>query len=95
MAHEIVWSENAREDFREIVNYLIDEWADDFAEKFSNQISKTLELLEVHPLLGMTTSDFSSIRKIAINRKYILYYMVVNQQIIVVNIYQNSREKKQ
>lgn len=93
MAHEIVWTTNAEDDFREIIEYLLDDWADDFAEKFGEQVNKALSLLETYPFLGVVTNEFSSVRKIAINRQYSLYYIVLRQQIVIVNLYQNSRNK--
>jgi hypothetical protein len=57
---------------REIINYLLDEWADDFAETFAEQINKTLTLLELH---------------------HTLYYIILRQEVIIINLYQNSRNK--
>ncbi len=49
MALKIVWTTNAEEDLRQILDYLLDEWADSFAEVFSEQLFQTLNLLELHP----------------------------------------------
>ena len=40
MALKIVWTTNAEEDLRQILDYLLDEWADSFAEVFSEQLFK-------------------------------------------------------
>ena len=93
MAYEIIWSSNAEDDFRAIIGYFMDQWADDFADKFGEQVLKTISLIEKHPYIGMETESLSSIRKIAVNQHYTLYYLVVRQEIIICNLYQNSRNK--
>lgn len=93
MALKIVWSPNAEEDFRLILDYLMDEWADNFAEMFSDQLFKTLNLLENHPYIGMATNEFSSIRRISVTRQYGLYYMVLRDEIVIVNLLNNKKGK--
>jgi plasmid stabilization system protein ParE len=93
MAFKVVWTNNAEDDLRSILDYLLDEWADSFAEIFSEQLFQTLNLLETHPYLGAVTEDFTSIRRIAINKQYSLYYLVLKDEIVVANILNNSRKK--
>ena len=71
----------------------MDEWSDDFAEKFSDQLFKVLNLLEKHPFIGMATPEFNSVRQIAITRQYNLYYMVLRDEVIVVNLLNNKKLK--
>ncbi|RDB07400.1 type II toxin-antitoxin system RelE/ParE family toxin [Runella aurantiaca] len=40
MAKKVIWQSNAKEDFREIVNYLLETWPSDVAEKFMDQLIK-------------------------------------------------------
>jgi addiction module RelE/StbE family toxin len=84
---------NAREDFREIVAYLTDEWADAFAEEFAELLNKKLELLQSHPLMGMQNEQFSSLRQISITKKYTLYYLALREEIIVVNLLHVNRKQ--
>lgn len=93
MDYKVVWTPNAEEDLRLILDFLMDEWADNFAKIFSEQIFKTLNLLEKHPYLGVVTYEFSSIRRIAITRKYGLYYTVLRKEIIVLNLLSNKKTK--
>ncbi len=93
MALKIVWTTNAEEDLRQILDYLLDEWADSFAEVFSEQLFQTLNLLELNAYLGMATQEFTSIKRIAINRQYSFYYLVLKDEVVVINILNNKRQK--
>ncbi|TAE38262.1 MAG: type II toxin-antitoxin system RelE/ParE family toxin [Runella slithyformis] len=93
MAFEIVWSPNAEEDLHSVLNFLMEEWSDTFAETFSEKLFKVLNLLENHPYIGMTTDEFSSIRSIAVTRQYALYYMVLRNEVVIVNLLNNKNKK--
>lgn len=84
---------NAREDFRNIVSYLTDEWADAFAEEFATQLNKKLELIQQHPLMGVQNEQFSSVRQISVTKKYTLYYLALREEIIVVNLLHVNRKR--
>ncbi|MFN3379245.1 MAG: type II toxin-antitoxin system RelE/ParE family toxin, partial [Runella zeae] len=64
MAKKVVWQSNAKEDFREIVDYLLDAWPSDVAEKFTDQIDKAQDLIQLHPNIGMRVGRLRSVRKI-------------------------------
>lgn len=46
MDKKVIWQSDAKEDFREIVNYLLDTWPSDVAEKFTNQVDKVQDLIQ-------------------------------------------------
>lgn len=74
MAKKVIWQSDAKEDFREIVNYLLDTWPSDVAEKFTDQVDKVQDLIQLHPGLGMRVGRLRSVRKIAVPPYYSLYY---------------------
>ena len=45
MVKTITWHPEAKEDFREIVAYLMEVWSSEVAEKFTEQVDKTQELI--------------------------------------------------
>jgi addiction module RelE/StbE family toxin len=91
MAKEVVWQPDAKEDFREIVSYLLDTWPSDVAEKFTEQIDKVQELIQNHPNIGMKVGRLRSIRKIAVPPYYSLYYTFLNNEIWILNILDNRQ----
>ena len=45
MAYQVIWSDEAQNEVRDILTYLMDTWNDKIAENFSQQISEVAELL--------------------------------------------------
>ncbi|MBN8823723.1 MULTISPECIES: type II toxin-antitoxin system RelE/ParE family toxin [unclassified Spirosoma] len=52
MAYSLIWSEDAQENIRTIINYLLDFWGDDVAEQFSERLIKAGHQLEQLPYSG-------------------------------------------
>jgi plasmid stabilization system protein ParE len=92
MAYEIVWSKDARENYRDIIDVLLKRWSFEVAEAFSDKIIDRLELLEMNPYLGTSHPEISSLRKLLIPPNNYLYYTVVNQQVILLNIVDSRRK---
>ena len=86
MAKKVIWNPEAKEDFREIVNYLLDNWSYEIAEKFTDQVDRCQDLVQLHPNLGMRVGRLRSVRKISIPPFYSLYYTVLNDEIWLLNI---------
>ncbi|MCY7350143.1 MAG: type II toxin-antitoxin system RelE/ParE family toxin [Cytophagaceae bacterium] len=93
MAQKITWMPNAREDFRDIIHYLANEWGNTFAEEFTERVSKQLELIENHLFIGKQNEQFSSIRQLPVTKNYILYYLVLHEEIIIVNLLHTNRKR--
>lgn len=91
MAKKVVWQSNAKEDFREIVDYLLDAWPSDVAEKFTDQIDKAQDLIQLHPNIGMRVGRLRSVRKIAVPPYYSLYYTALGEEIWILNILDNRQ----
>ena len=92
MAYEIIWSKDARENYRDIIDILLERWSFEVAEEFSDKIIERLELLEMNPYLGTSHPEISSLRKLLIPPNNYLYYTVVNQQVILLNIVDSRRK---
>ena len=92
MAYEIIWSKDTRENYRDIIDTLLKRWSFEVAEEFSDKIIERLELLEMNLYLGTSHPEISSLRKLLIPPNNYLYYTVVNQQVILLNIVDSRRK---
>ena len=86
MAQAVIWQPEAKEDFREIVDYLLDNWPPDVAEKFTGQVDKAQELIQLHPGIGMKVGRPRSVRKVAIPPHHFLYYTLIDEEIWILNL---------
>ena len=94
MAQKIVWKPEAKDDFHEIVDYLLNEWPDDVAEKFTEQVDKAQDFIQQHPAIGMKAGRLRSVRKIVIAPHYSLYYTFLNDEIWILNLLDNRQKEE-
>ena len=55
MALPVTWTENAIEDFKSLIDYLLLEWPLPVAEKFIETIEKRIEVLSKFPNIGIAS----------------------------------------
>jgi addiction module RelE/StbE family toxin len=91
VAYEVVWTPAAQEDYRQIIDYLLDKSNDDAAERFTNILFKDLTILESMPYIGRPHSKMSAVRELVTSSRYILFYTVLRQEIILLNIINTNR----
>lgn len=91
MAKKVIWNPEAKEDFRKIVDYLLDAWSYEVAEKFTEQVDKCQDLIQLHTHIGMKVGRLRSIRKISVTPFYSLYYTALNDEIWILNILDNRQ----
>lgn len=86
MAKEIIWSPNCKENYKDIIDYLLDNWTYEIALNFTLHLEDWLEILSKNPYLGISNPTFTSIRKLLIPPHNQLVYTVIENQIILLNI---------
>jgi|SRR5579871_4103394 len=93
MVAEIRWSENAIEDYRLTVEYLLVEWNESVASKFVEIIEYRVRQIAIHPHIGLISSKDKNIRSILLTKHNRLYYRIVSGQIIeVINIFDTRQD---
>jgi plasmid stabilization system protein ParE len=92
MAYEIAWTRDSRENYRDIIDSLLEKWSFEAADEFTNKIIDRLELLEMNPYLGTSHPEITSLKKLLIPPYNYLYYTVVNQSVILLNIVDTRRK---
>jgi addiction module RelE/StbE family toxin len=86
MAYQIKWTNAAKEEYHAIVSYLHDERGMSSAEIFTNELQNRLKYLEHFPLLGKQHSKLSSVRQLVIRKNIMLFYTVMDKNVIVLNV---------
>lgn len=97
MALQVIWSFNAEEDYKKVIEYLRDEWSVTVAMNFIEKAESRLESLAIHPLLGIVSEKDKNIRSIVITKHNKLYYQINSNTIEVLNIFdtRQSPDKNQ
>jgi plasmid stabilization system protein ParE len=86
MVYEIVYTPQFEEDFTNLMNYLVEEWSNKVAKEFSIQLDDLINTLSKMPFIGKKSLQNSLIRGITVTDKNILYYTVLDNQIILLSL---------
>lgn len=94
MALPVRWTENALEDYENIIGYLLEEWSVDIATKFIDIVEARLATLSVFPYIGIRSAKEDTIRAIALTKHNRRYYQVTSQSVLVLNIFDTRQDPK-
>lgn len=86
MDYAIVWSADAKENYRLIALYLLDAFGFAVADRFTDIINDKLRILEQMPFIGRRLDGLTAVRKLPLQPYNMIYYTVVEQQVIILNI---------
>lgn len=86
MDYAIVWTEEAKENYRIIALYLLDAFGFTTADRFTDTINNKLRILEKMPFIGRQLDKLTAVRKLPLQPYNMIYYAVVERQVIILNI---------
>ena len=94
MAYQIKWSEKSKNDFVEIIDYLIDNWGKNSAKKFRNTVLNTIELISKIPTIYPITEYRENVRRCIVVKQISMYYQVNEEEneLFIVRFYDNRRD---
>jgi len=91
MAAQIRWSDNARMDYKNVVDYLLQDWNEDIALRFIELLEYKIERIAKHPYTGLPSQKYPDIRSISITKHNRLYYKISKDWLEIVNIFDTRR----
>ena len=97
MALQIVWTENGFADYKQVVDYLLQEWPINVASEFVRNAESRIETLSVFPEIGIASLKVSGVRSIILTKHNKLYYKVSDNNLEILNIFdtrQNPTKNK-
>lgn len=63
---KVEWTEEAKEDYREMVSFLYDTWSEEHADRFAEAVEAMTQLLTTMPEYGTPSRKLSAIRRVLI-----------------------------
>ena len=91
MARKIIWTENAKEDLREIISYLKHEWSNQVAENFVDDCYSRIHLIAQFPYIGVASGKIKSVRRIFITKHNSIYYFADENEIFLLDFFDNRQ----
>jgi plasmid stabilization system protein ParE len=93
MSFEIKWSEKAENQLYDIFNYLEKEWSLKVALNFTEEVDFILDLLKESPFIGQEyETENSNVRFLLISKHNTLFYLIENNSINLLNIFDNRQD---
>jgi plasmid stabilization system protein ParE len=92
MALKIRWTENALEDYKRVVIYLLETWPVEVAEKFISNLETRLDTLSIFPKIGISSIRQDSIRSITLTKHNKLYYRINDDVIEILHIFDTRQQ---
>ncbi|MEJ0101481.1 MAG: type II toxin-antitoxin system RelE/ParE family toxin [Bacteroidota bacterium] len=91
MAKQIIWTNRAQNDRKEILRY----WqgrnqSNTYSKKLNELIKKAVKLIAAHPHIGRRT-DVENVR-VKLVRDYLIFYEANNEQIFILSIWDTRRD---
>ena len=69
MALQIVWTDNGLADYKQVVDYLLQEWPIKVASEFVTNVEARIETLSVFPEIGIASLKEPGIRSIILTKR--------------------------
>ena len=88
---EIIWSDDAKLDYDENIEYLLKEWSEESASTFIEEVEAVLELLKTNPKL-YPKSNYKSIRRAVIRKQITLFYQDKGSSIYLVRFWNTYKD---
>lgn len=97
MALKVKWTDIALEDYRKVIDYLLEDWSITVAEEFIQNTESRIETLTFFPNLGLSSDKMKNIKSIVLTKHNKLYYRISDETITILNIFdtrQNPTKNK-
>jgi len=87
---QIIWTQNAQNEFINNLLYLESEWSTSVAKKFKSEVFQKLELLKINSSTFQMTG-FGETQKIYMTKHITLYYLVEKNNIVLLHFWNNAQ----
>ena len=92
MDYEVVWTEEARDDFDSIVNHLTENTTAKSVGKFVRVFYRKLDILTQMPYMGVKSAKREGVRRLLVTKRYSLIYVVIVDQLYLLRVYDNRSD---
>ena len=89
--YSLLWTENAKSELSEIINYIATEWNEVAVRKFAKNLETALESVLTMPTAFPESSIKNNIRRKVISKQTSIYYKILNNEIVILSIFDNRR----
>ncbi len=90
MSNKVFWSGKAKDDYRNILLYLQQNWTLNEVQKFTGKVERNISNLLSNSEIG-TISKKKLIRRLVVSKQISLYYKIKQGDIYIVTLFDNRQ----
>jgi len=90
--YKIIWSDEALNGLRNIIEYLEFKWTEKEIRKFAKLLDKRLGLIQKNPLLFPQTTKSIDIRRSVLTKYVTIYYKIREHDITLISIFDSRQD---
>tara|TARA_R110000868_G_scaffold133885_2_gene345665 strand:+ start:185 stop:484 length:300 start_codon:yes stop_codon:yes gene_type:complete len=91
---QIIWSDEAISNLERILDYLERKWTEREINRFKELLSRQLELIQNNPELFPKSTTQQLLRKAVLSKQTSIYYLIREQSIYLVYLFDNRMSPK-
>ena len=88
---KIIWSEPAKKDYWQNIDYLLKDWNEKVAINFIKKVEQAIYFISQNPTIFQKT-NYKEIRYITIVPQITLYYQINNDTVEIVRLWNNYQQ---
>jgi len=92
--YKVIWSEEALNNLKEIIDYLQEKWTEKEIKIFAQQLEKLINTIINNPELFPKSLKSDSVRKAVLTKQTTVYYQVNKDSIYLITIFVNKKDSK-
>lgn len=89
--YKIIWSDEAINNLKAIINYLENSWTSKEIKKFAQLIDKRINLIKANPFLFPESSQSSNLRKSVLSKQTCIYCKIIYNEIRIISLFDNRQ----
>lgn len=89
--YKIIWSDEALNNLRDIIDYLEIRWSKKELKKFSKLLDKKLESIKIRPQLYPQSNKSKGLRRCVLSKQTTIYYRLNEFEIRIISLFDNRQ----
>ena len=91
---EVVWSNAAKLDLTNLLEYLNENWSIDVIRKFELTLNKSVKRIKDNPNSNIVSSKRKNLRRIVLTKHNSLFYRITNNRIEIIRLFDTRQNPK-
>ena len=92
--YKLIWSDEALNNLKYIIDYLENRWTKREIKKFALLLDKQLKLIEDNPFLFAESDKSNGLRKSVLSKQTTIYYRIIGYEIRIITLFDNRQNPK-